>query len=103
MVPTPTMDRVVQAEDYLTRLIDVDRKDPQVWRLLGEVRSALQERAPAVAAYREAFRLAEADVEVLKGFAGALVANARPAEAVRVVEVRLWPRAEQCTYMKPIK
>lgn len=54
-----------------------------------QVRSKLGERPSAVAAYREAYKLAEADIGVLKGFAEALVANARQAEAVRVVQVCL--------------
>jgi hypothetical protein len=51
-----------------------------------QVRTALKQPGPAAAAYREAYNRAEADIEVLKGFTQALLADAKPAEAARVVK-----------------
>ena len=50
------------------------------------MRSALKQPGPAAAAYREAYLISEADIETLKGFTGALIADAKPAEAARVVQ-----------------
>ena len=53
-----------KAESLLAQLTTVKSDDVDVWRLLAETRAALKQTGPAVAAYREAFTRAPADLEV---------------------------------------
>lgn len=75
-----------QAEQLLSQLVEVNRGDPDAWRLLGETRTALGRPGDAVAAFRAGRESSPEDIGLLKGVAGALVQDGRPEAAVRELQ-----------------
>ncbi|CAI5504651.1 unnamed protein product [Closterium sp. Naga37s-1] len=72
-----------QAAQRLEQLSQVAPEDPEVQRLLGEVRFELGEYGASAAAYRRAIKISPVEsLEVLQGLTGALLADNKPQQAV---------------------
>ncbi|CAI5462698.1 unnamed protein product [Closterium sp. Yama58-4] len=72
-----------QAAQRLEQLSQVAPEDPEVQRLLGEVRFELGEYGASAAAYRRAVKVSPVEsLEVLQGLTGALLADNKPQQAV---------------------
>ncbi|CAI5529432.1 unnamed protein product, partial [Closterium sp. Naga37s-1] len=72
-----------QAAQRLEQLSQVAPGDPEVQRLLGEVRFELGEYGASAAAYRRAVKVSPVEsLEVLQGLTGALLADNKPQQAV---------------------
>ncbi|XP_031376866.1 uncharacterized protein LOC116192451 [Punica granatum] len=75
-----------KAASRLENLIEKKPNDPDVYRVLGEVRTELQDYEGSVAAYKKSSALSkEVNFEVLRGLTDALLAAKRPDEAVQVI------------------
>ncbi|CAI7858216.1 unnamed protein product, partial [Closterium sp. NIES-53] len=72
-----------QAAQRLEQLSKIAPEDPEVQRLLGEVRFELSEYGASAAAYRRAVKVSPVEsLEVLQGLTGALLADNKPQQAV---------------------
>ncbi|OWM81935.1 hypothetical protein CDL15_Pgr007974 [Punica granatum] len=75
-----------KAASRLENLIEKKPNDPDVYRVLGEVRTELQDYEGSAAAYKKSSALSkEVNFEVLRGLTDALLAAKRPDEAVQVI------------------
>ncbi|KAH1056228.1 hypothetical protein J1N35_034293 [Gossypium stocksii] len=74
----------VRATSLLQELAKVKTSDPEVFRLLGEVKYELKDYDGSAAAYKLSVAVStNVDFEVLRGYTNALLAAKRPAEAVQ--------------------
>ncbi|CAI5504021.1 unnamed protein product [Closterium sp. Naga37s-1] len=72
-----------EAAQRLEQLSQIAPEDPEVQRLLGEVRFELGEYGASAAAYRRAVKVSPVEsLEVLQGLTGALLADNKPQQAV---------------------
>ncbi|XP_031480044.1 uncharacterized protein LOC116250514 [Nymphaea colorata] len=75
-----------RAASLLEKLTKEKQKDPDAYRLLGEVKYELKDYSGSVAAYRNSLSLSGMDnFEVLRGLVNALLAAEKPDEAVQVL------------------
>ncbi|CAO2840431.1 unnamed protein product [Amaranthus hypochondriacus] len=75
-----------RAASYLEDLTKEKPSDPDVYRLLGEVKYELKDYEGSAAAYRNSAKVTKAiDIEVLRGLTNALLAANKPDEAVEVL------------------
>ncbi|KZV43174.1 hypothetical protein F511_33412 [Dorcoceras hygrometricum] len=75
-----------RAATLLENLCEKKANDPDVFRLLGEVKYALQDYEGSANAYRSASVASKsADFEVLRGLTNALLASKNPGQAVQVL------------------
>ncbi|CAA6667964.1 unnamed protein product [Spirodela intermedia] len=75
-----------QASNLLEKLTKEKTKDPDAFRLLGEVKYALKDYEGSVAAYRDSFSASETiNFEILRGYTNSLLAAKKPDEAVQVL------------------
>ncbi|KAK8349147.1 hypothetical protein V6Z12_A06G123700 [Gossypium hirsutum] len=73
-----------RATSLLQELAKVKTSDPEVFRLLGEVKYELKDYDGSAAAYKLSAAVSkDVDFEVLRGYTNALLAAKRPAEAVQ--------------------
>ncbi|KAG4142278.1 hypothetical protein ERO13_D06G121200v2 [Gossypium hirsutum] len=73
-----------RATSLLQELVKVKTSDPEVFRLLGEVKYELKDYDGSAAAYKLSAAVSkDVDFEVLRGYTNALLAAKRPAEAVQ--------------------
>ncbi|XP_078432426.1 tetratricopeptide repeat (TPR)-like superfamily protein isoform X2 [Wolffia australiana] len=74
------------ASSLLEKLTNQKKNDPDAFRLLGEVKYALQDFEGSVAAYRKASSVSETvNFEILRGLTNAFLAANKPAEAVQAL------------------
>ncbi|XP_073141509.1 uncharacterized protein [Henckelia pumila] len=75
-----------RAATLLEKLSEKKENDPDVFRLLGEVKYALQDYEGSANAYRSASMASRStDFEVLRGLTNALLASKKPDQAVQVL------------------
>ncbi|KMS97116.1 hypothetical protein BVRB_7g177820 [Beta vulgaris subsp. vulgaris] len=75
-----------RAVTYLEDLTKEKPSDPDVFRLLGEIKYELQDYEGSAAAYKSSAKVSEAtDFGVLRGLTNALLAAKKPDEAVQVL------------------
>ncbi|KAL2933995.1 protein SLOW GREEN 1 chloroplastic [Bienertia sinuspersici] len=75
-----------RAANYLEDLAKEKPSDPDVFRLLGEVKYELKDYEGSAAAYKSSAKMTKAvDFEVLRGLTNALLAAKKPDEAVQVL------------------
>ncbi|XP_073016686.1 uncharacterized protein [Primulina eburnea] len=74
------------AATLLEKLSEKKENDPDVFRLLGEVKYAIQDYEGSAKAYRSAYMTSKSsDFEVLRGLTNALLAAKKPDQAVQVL------------------
>lgn len=77
---------LARAVNYLQDLAKEKPSDPDVFRLLGEVKYELKDYEGSAAAYKSSAKVTKAvDFEVLRGLTNALLAAKKPDEAVQVL------------------
>ncbi|KAL4589340.1 hypothetical protein LXL04_002246 [Taraxacum kok-saghyz] len=74
-----------RAASTLEDLSKVKGNDPEVFRLLGEVKFELKDYEGSIAAYKSAMMLNKMDFQVLRGLTNALLAAKKPDEAVKIL------------------
>ncbi|XP_016683760.1 uncharacterized protein [Gossypium hirsutum] len=76
-----------RATSLLQELVKVKTSDPEVFRLLGEVKYELKDYDGSAAAYKLSAAVSkDVDFEVLRGYTNALLAAKRPAEHCKLIQ-----------------
>ncbi|XP_021720286.1 uncharacterized protein LOC110687945 isoform X1 [Chenopodium quinoa] len=85
-VTSAELGEYARAATYLENLAKEKPSDPDVFRLLGEIKYELNDYEGSTAAYKSSAKVTKGiDFEVLRGLTNALLASKKPDEAVQVL------------------